>query len=360
MKLLFVLPDIYRYRLEIFNKIGKKYDMTILHSGNYMQNSNLEFSQIVVPQKKIGPFNILKKPIHNICKKYDVVISNSNIRLIDRNMLICNPFRKYKWITWGIGVSASYDKKYDQCKKYEKIRHFILKRADANIFYTEYPVKRYIDAGFNKNSLFVAHNTTYVKYNDEISYKKKKIIFVGSLYKQKGIYELIETYKKYYYKNTNPKPLHIIGDGPEYGAIKKWIQNNKLTEHIIMHGSIYKHDILEKHFREAIACISPGQAGLTVLTSMGYGTPFITRYDAITGGEIFNIKNGNNGILYNNKRQLENYMHEMTINKEKYIRMGEEARKYYLKHRTPDIMVQAFIDAIMYVTQLTEYKITDK
>jgi len=88
---------------------------------------------------------------------------------------------------------------------------------------------------------------------------------------------------------------------------------------------------------------------LSVLASMGYGTPFITKKDAITGGEIFNIKNGVNGIIYSNDKDLVDILKDISTNPSKYEMMGKRAREHYLNYRKPEQMVQAFIDACNYV-----------
>jgi len=265
-----------------------------------------------------------------------------------------NPFRKYKWISWGPGVTSSYNKKYDSNEFLNRFRYFIFKHADANIFYSDYPLIKYIKAGIKPEKLFVAPNTTHVTFNNGITFKKNKLIFVGTLYKQKGLFELLDAYKEVYKENKNIiKPLVIVGQGPEYDRIMYWIKDNNLEDLITLTGPIYDHTILEKYFREAYACISPGQAGLTVLTSMGYGTPFITRKNAITGGEIFNIEHGVNGILYNNSEELKEIIVDIINNPGKYIEMGERARQYYLKNRQIENMVNVFKDAVEFVKNNT-------
>lgn len=348
MKVLLLNRYIADYRLHIFNLLGEKVDLTIVHSGKIRTEPNLKFKQRIISLKKIGPFLYYPVNFHKICDGYDIVISDGNIRYIDRNMLILNPFRKYEWINWGIGVSASYDKKFDQDKRLDFIRHFIFKRADVQVFYCDYPLKKYVNAGFKPESLFVANNTTVVSYNENKNFKKHKLLFVGTLYRQKNIYELLDAYLQYSKSSSNCLPLEIIGDGEEYANITKWIQTNQLNDKIKLHGAIFNHEILEQHFRESYACISPGQAGLSVLTSMGYGTPYISKIDAITGGEIFNIKDKVNGVLYNKEDELINIIQDVEINPAKYIEMGNIARDYYLNHRRPEQMVQGLLDACTY------------
>jgi len=41
----------------------------------------------------------------------------------------------------GIGVSASYNKQFDKDTTFDFLRHFVFKKADANIFYSDYLLK---------------------------------------------------------------------------------------------------------------------------------------------------------------------------------------------------------------------------
>lgn len=347
-RVLIIQPKLQEYRIPIFDILSKEFDLTILHSGREINIENKKINQIIFEEKWVGPFIIKKGISHEFLNQFDVIISEGNIRNIDRNLFALNPFRKYKWIFWSIGVSASYNKKFDQDNKLDFIRNFIFKFADGIIFYSDYPVNKYIKNRFNPKSLFVANNTTEVSFNEKLSFEKNSILFIGTLYRQKRIYELLESYKKASSIIENIMPLIIIGDGLEYNNIKKWIFDNELKTKIKLLGAIFSQKELEQYFRKAYACISPGQAGLSVLTSMGYGTPFITRKDAITGGEIFNIKNNINGILYNNDDELTDIIIEINYNNLKYLDLGIKAREFYIENRLPIHMVKGFSSAIKY------------
>lgn len=349
IKVLLITPRIPVYRYEVYRQLGVIFDLTVLHSGSQLQQNGATFKEIVLPIKRLGPLTYFSKSLNKLCQDYEVVVSEANIRHIDRDILILNRKRKYKWIAWGIGVSASYDKKFDENKSLDWIRHRIFRKADANIFYSEYPLAKYLNAGFKRESLFVAHNTTHVEYNEDLKFTKSKLLFVGTLYKQKRIYELLVSYKTACSMTENTLPLVIIGGGPEYEAVKSWIAYNKMQKKIVLTGPVFEPEELERHFREAYACISPGQAGLSVLSSMGYGTPFITISDAITGGEIFNIRNGENGILYYNNEDLKDIILDIFNKPEMFIEMGNNARKHYMENRQVKGMVKSLTDAVFYV-----------
>jgi glycosyltransferase involved in cell wall biosynthesis len=103
-------------------------------------------------------------------------------------------------------------------------------------------------------------------------------------------------------------------------------------------------------FQKTLACISPLQGGLSVLESMGYGVPYITDANAITGGEAFNIVDGKTGLRVNNMSidKLKDIILDISSNKQKYIEMGNNAYKHYWSCRKPEDMAQGVIDAIEY------------
>lgn len=349
MKVLVLNPYIPEYRIPIFNLLGEKVDLTIGHSGELIVGYTLRFKQVFFRLIRIGPFFLYRNFYYKRFNDFDIIISEGNLRYLDRNLLIINPIRKYKWINWGIGVSASYKKGYDKDRKYDFLRQLIFKKADAQVFYSDYPIIKYLAMGFKKESLFVAHNTVQVNYNKNANYNKKHLLFIGTLYKEKKVFELLEAYLDYLERSNEKVPLVLIGEGSEKAKIAAWVKFNNLDSYIDLVGSLYDESSLEKYFREAYLCISPGQAGLSVLKSMGYGVPFVTRNSAVTGGEIFNIIDQENGFLYSRKSELVSILTNLEHNKELYIEMGKRARDYYLKERNPEIMIDSLFETCKYV-----------
>lgn len=197
--------------------------------------------------------------------------------------------------------------------------------------------------------IFVAKNTTPIYPIEFIPEQKKDFIFVGTLYKKKGLDKLIESFKKAVDSNpTSQIKLHIVGGGTERKTIEQMIKDSNLDDRVIMHGPIYEESMLASLFQQSLISISPTQAGLSVTKSMGYGVPFVTRRDAITGGEIYHITDGVNGIIYDNDSDLYEIMSLAMNHRYRFVEMGLAARNYYENNATVSHMAQGVIDAIKY------------
>lgn len=336
------------YRKPIFDIIGQYVDLTLVYTGDIAVAGNnyslVKLSSLHVP--KMGTLHGRK--LIGICQDKDVLISmlGPSSLDIDNIKLLCPHIRTIKW---GIGVPASYTTRFDE---EDAAQHYIkiIKKCDAALFYSDYPRNKYISMGVPGEKLFVANNTVAVEKIEIQPTRKRNILFIGSLYSQKRVDLLINAYFKAYSIKQNLPNLIIIGDGDQRKSLEKQVNEYNLENKILFLGQINDDYILKEYFVEALACISPDQAGLSVLKSMGYGVPFVTCKGAITGGEIFNIHNGVDGVVLDSLDSLYKIILDIASNREKYIEYGKKAISYYYAKRTPEIMAQGFLDAIEYVT----------
>lgn len=349
-KLLILTNSIPEYRLPIYNKIAKSFDLTIAYFGKSATNQNVDFKEILLNPKCYSPFIIFRENIEKLAVEYDAVIAWNNLRVLQYINLGLLRNRKFSLTYWNIGVSASYNKEFDKDRRFEKIKFWMWNKADSLVFYTDYPIRRYVEDGeFKREKLFVANNTVEVKERIQIPPIKKHFLFVGTLYKAKKIYDLLEAYQTSFSKNKDIQPLIIIGNGEEKSNIDKWVEQNNLKDKITLIGAIFDQNILKDYYQDAIACISPGQAGLTVMNSMAYGVPFVTSKSAITGGEIFNISNGVNGIIYDGLvSSLSEIILDLSIDNEKVLKLSTDAQNYYFTKGSIDNMVKGLSDAVNY------------
>lgn len=352
-KVLIIQEDLKNYRDPIYSLINQQVDLTVGYTVT-TELTESSYPIIKLPSKKIGRI-IWHKRFHSIINQYDVVVYVPHFRMIRVALLSFVP-HKPKLVSWSLGVHASYTRPYDLSKApdiEDKIFEAIQDRADACVFYMPEPIeywKKYRQIDDNK--YFVAHNTVAVApYEDTSIVKRNIILFVGTLYKQKGVGELIECYAKAKLKVGILPALKIIGKGPEKDIIEQQIKSLGLEKDVELTGAIYDESILKSYFVKSIICVSPHQAGLSVLKSLGYGVPFVTRTDAITGGEKANVINGETGLFYDSTDGLIKILSETATEPELFSAMSKSAREYYLTNASPENMAQGVIDAINFALQ---------
>lgn len=345
-KVLVISNYIKHYRIPFFNELSKTYDLTVAYSmGEKPDERMCRFQIMYLPIYKIGRFILQKGNLVKLAKKYDCVVSLGEISWL-KNMSL--PWFGVKTVYHAIGVAASYKVHYDSKYRWDKLRDYFFSKANALAFYTEYPITKAKLNGKDTSNMFVAINTVEVHPVEKLP--SDSILFIGTIYKEKGLQKLLNAYKIALEKTDMPI-LNIVGTGPDMDDLKTWCNENGLVNKINFTGAIYEESQKAAYFSRAYACISPDQAGLSVLESMGYGVPFITSKNAITGGESLNIENQVNGVVYEKDDELVDILIDIVQNPNKYERLGIEAQKYYSENATISHMAKGMVSAIEYAMQ---------
>ncbi len=343
------------YSDPILELLGQKVDFTYAYTDKKEVAETTSYKTLKLDCIRIGGAVYIKK-LYRLAKKYDVVIFGTHLRILNTQLLFFIP-HSFKIITWSIGLYINYNIKFDLNKEPDWKDNYtkrILERSDACILYTRAPIDYWQKHGkINSEKYFVAHNTVKVAPFDKLPAfnQRKNILFIGTLYAQKGLDELVEAYNILKEKTSNIPTLLIIGKGPEEDKIKQLIKDNGMEAFIKLVGPVYDEERLKEYFFSSLLCVSPKQAGLSVQRSLGYGTPFVTRTDAITGGERFDVIEGKTGLFYNTVEELANIIVNSNTNPQRMELMSNYAYHYYRENATPEIMVQGVVDAINYVME---------
>lgn len=351
-KVLYVQGVLSSYNDPIYEIMSEQVDLTLAYVEK-TEVKKTKYRSFHFPHWKIGPF-IIHKGLRKVINQYDVVIFSPHLSYLRTAILPFVP-HKPKLISWDIGLHVTYNKKYDLSKApdfKDRVFQLIQDHCDACIFYMPQPIeywKKYTK--IDERKYFVAHNTVKVANFERLLpiEKRDKFLFVGTLYQQKGLGELIESYAIAKKHCDNLPKLYIVGKGPEQDIIKASINEKGLGESVVMTGAIYEEDVLKDYFLTSLLCISPKQAGLSVQKSLGYGVPFVTRPDAITGGERFDIIDKENGFYYNTIEGLSEILVNAANNTKIIEKMSTYAREYYLTNASPEKMAQGALDAIQFV-----------
>ena len=340
-ELLITYNFILHYRKPVFNLLCQRYNVTVLHSGEVTVGQQDTYKEIIVPVKKIGPFYIQKGILPEVKKDYDVIIALFDVRWLYTLLSIYFHNPKSKFILWGAWITDSFWA--------NKARLYLTNKVDSNVFYTHEARRDFIERGIDESQLYVANNTFDVgerikSYENAL---KDKILFVGSLDKRKQNDLLINAFYNIIDKIPQNINLTIIGDGVESENLKNTVSKHNLKDRVIFVGKVNDTNILKNYYKESIVSVSFGQAGLSVLQSLGYGVPFLTKHNAISGGEKTNIKNNINSIFCeDNIESLEKQLVYLCNNIVDARKLGENAYNYYSEFCTIENMAQGFIDAI--------------
>ncbi|WP_426790107.1 glycosyltransferase [Sphingobacterium sp. WOUb80] len=344
-RIAFILDhNLMHYRVPLFQFLmSRGYDVTVIHAGKEIMGTS--FKQIIVSEKKIGPFYFKSLPR---LRQFDVIVQMQNIRYINTWFLVFNFTRSYKLIDWTIGTSTS--KGLNKSISFlDKCRNFLSNYSSAIILYTDFAINKYSIT--NQQKIFIANNTVYNPCPENLSGSfKDGFLFIGSLNKRKGIDVLLKAFKSYLTQTVNAriKYLYIIGKGEVVKDINDYIDSNFLRNNVILLGEINDFEMKKKYFAKSIINISPNQAGLSVLESFSFGLPYMTRENAISGGEHLNVVNDYNGFTFTEDEEIIRLMIKCNNEPGVMKQLGDNAFDYYSKERSFDSMVETFDNALLY------------
>lgn len=332
------------YRCEFFNKLSKLDEVLVVHSGPQLSAKGDRFREHIIRSIKIGPF-VWQCGLSSLIRSINpsAVIVSADVRNIHSLFAMLLFDRKVRWIWWGMDRGASGLAFRFKC--------WLALRNNAIVFYNNEIRKVFLNEGIDGRKLFVANNTFHVSGSKSLAKMPTKDIFlnVGTLDSRKQNDVVIRSFNEIYRRTSRDIYLYLIGEGAERDSLEALVLELNLTSRVFLPGKIEDIHILEGFYARAIASVSFGQAGLAVLQSMAFGVPFITKRNAISGGEKFNIVDGNNGIFCSDEtNSLTNAMSRL-IEDPGYARvLGDNAFTHYRDNACVDLMVDGFSDALKY------------
>ena len=134
--------------------------------------------------------------------------------------------------------------------------------------------------------------------------KKKSILSVGRLTKQKNFSYLIEEFKKFNEINKDYK-LYIIGEGEEREKLEKKIEQNGLNNQVYLLG--YKKNVFKYMKKSEVFILSSlwEEVGFAMVEA-AINNCYLICSDCPNGPSEF-LNNGKNGILFKNNTKNKLY-----------------------------------------------------
>lgn len=335
-KVLIFQNYIAHYRVDFLKALSSKYSTDIYTSNK----DDIKYNNLT-----LGFFNKISffgfffySHITNLIKKnkYDVVILEANPRIITFFYIYFIFHRKIKIIFWGAQQLRNPILNF--------IWTFFLKKSDA--FFVFYSKSKYEPFGDYDSSRFhLVNNTIHVKSRIKAFNERKKLFFVnvGSFQARKQNDVLLIVFKQLITKKNDKLKLYLIGSGEEKPRLEKIISSLGLKKNAFIIDETTDSDVLKFYYRHSIAAVSFGQAGLAVQQSMAFGVPFITKINAISGGEKDNIIHSHNGLICEDTEQSLYETLSLLVDDVIYSRyLGMNAYNYYSKYCSMNNMISKF------------------
>jgi len=218
-------------------------------------------------------------------------------------------------------------------KQYIKIRRFLSKSANVVLGISRFMLDIHLSNGYFKNSLCDVIDYPYRLQPSVLkpkTYDPFDILFVGNVSQSKGIFVLLDAFRKLNRSGVN---LHFVGRGADLESLKRKAQG---LSNVYIHGFVSDEDLAEIYSRANIT-VAPSlshEAGppSAFLDSLPCGTPVIgSNRGAIPEGII----DGVNGRLFEagDSSALRDILQDLIDNQDRLKKMEVEALKSADKYR---------------------------
>lgn len=361
-KVVIVFNKLHSYRIPILERLALDKNWDIVAVSNIKNKSKNKRSNIIhecyLEQISFMGFTWYKKDLKDIVSSSDANIFLFSIRNLDAIFFTTLSKVRKKSALWGIGVSGSYTKAFGRVDFPTLLRILWAKRAANIILYSKYAENVFQALGVRHDKIYTAVNTidNIRDSNFENLIKSKNnsnILFIGTLYKEKGLDELVECFLTFIEDNKDiarSLTLTIIGDGEFKEILEDIVNTRDANDRVIFLGRIENRERINQEFDNSIACVSLKQSGLSILESFSNGVPFVTQIDAITGGERLCIQHLKNGFFINENFSLEDFFCIVASDSERLKRIGlksfSDYNEKYSSHKMAHILGEA-IESIL-------------
>lgn len=261
------------YLLDLIKNLKEEYHLTFFTKLSVWKNTELfqykNIHLVDIDSISYKHFLKVKQNIISYSSLDDILIFNGN-RAIYLGTLFSNKYKKI-----AIQHSSLYDMQDGQIKKNLRVYayKFLLQRYAKLIGIAKNSVKPLLGSKKVEVILNGINTAKFHKSNNrEKNSDYKTILMVGILNDNKGQYEALEILK---YLDNSFK-LVIVGEGEDRDKINSFIEENQLSERVILTGKI--SNVVDYYSRADVLLFMSKNEGLplTIIEAMACQLPVVT------------------------------------------------------------------------------------
>jgi glycosyltransferase involved in cell wall biosynthesis len=277
----------------------------------------------------------------------DVAVVGLNPRILTGWLaLIVRRLKGRRSVLWG----HAWPRK-GRSSKTDHVRSLMRKLADTVIVYTESEATALADGRRPRTDVIAAPNALYRRV--ELSQapavvRVTDLVFVGRLTPPKKPQLLVEAFASAREKLPPDTRLVFVGDGPLREELETRSWSLDAEDRVLFRGHISSLEELRRIYARAIASVSPGDAGLSIVQSLGFGVPMILGRGANHGPEIEAVVEGENCVFFapSSATALASAIVAVVDDRESWLGRREHIAQSAQARYSIETMVDSFVSAL--------------
>ncbi len=233
----------------------------------------------------------------------------------------------------------------------DSLRHVLRWLADTVIVYTRTEARELherspdLDIVAAPNALYEVRELEEAEPHEGIA---RDFLFVGRLVPAKKPELLLEAFRLAIPELPADVRLVFVGDGQLRAGLESNAAQAGLAERTVFLGHVSEIRELRHLFANAIASVSPGYAGLSLIQSLGFGVPMLVARDEPHAPEIEAVSEGVNTIFFpsDSPTALASTLVQVARERESWRSRRAEIAAPIRTHYSIDSMVASFLSAL--------------
>lgn len=278
------------YRLPVYNLMAETIDCDFyigvekndagIKAYDYSKLKNFKGE---ILHKKWGNFFWQKGGMKTWWMPYEYYFVGGAYCITSWLMILLSSFSRKKVVSWSHGMYG----RETGLRKWIKTVFF--KSCHQCLVYNQRGKDLMVECGINPNKIYVVYNSLDTDHDLAIREKLKKtdlyknlfkgnnpnMVFVGRVTQEKRLDLALHAIR--ILKDQN-KPVNFLVVGKDVDGVKLADKANELeiSDLVYLYGPCYEEEKIGEMFYNADVCVSPGNVGLTAISSLSFGCPVIT------------------------------------------------------------------------------------
>lgn len=275
----------------------------------------------------------------------DTVILELNPRVVNVwIVLVIRRLLNKRTVLWG----HAWPRKGKEART-DYLRHVMRTLASEVLVYTHTQAEE-LRRKMQRKVIRAAPNALYAAADMRPERRVRNgFICVGRLVPRKRPLLLLQAFRAIFEQLPAEVDLLIVGDGPERARCERFIKASGMTDRVHLLGHVGDMRRLKRLYSSALASISPGYVGLSVIQSFSFGCPVIVADNEDHSPEIEAVKPGFNAVLFEAKRsgKLADAMMAVYARRNAWGVMSEEIAAWCRQEYSVDMMAARIVDSFI-------------